>query len=228
MINYTNNVKVDVVVNELFARHESELYAIRQFFKNRVATEPGYDPFKFDEKTNAFFSDKVMALDPDKSQYCYNLCRALKPKIVVEAGTSYGLSTLFLAAAIKENSEGKEEKGIIHCSELSPAKVKKAKEYFSRAEVDDVINLRTGDILSTLKDIEGPIDLVLLDIGKPVPTELIKLLYDRLKPGCVILSDEPEQRYNYGDFFDYINSPENNFSTMTLPFSGGLEFTVKL
>ena len=55
----------------------------------------------------AFWRDKLVALDEDKARFCYLLCRALKATRVVEAGTSFGVSTLYLAAAVRDNGGGK-------------------------------------------------------------------------------------------------------------------------
>src|SRR5258708_2319850 len=53
-----------------------------------------------------FFIDKLVALEPEKATFCYALCRALQAKRIVEAGTSYGVSTLYLAAAVRDNGGG--------------------------------------------------------------------------------------------------------------------------
>ena len=58
---------------------------------------------QFDERTNEFLKDKLIALDRSKAEFCYHLCRALRARRVVEAGTSFGVSTLFLAAAVRDN-----------------------------------------------------------------------------------------------------------------------------
>jgi predicted O-methyltransferase YrrM len=52
----------------------------------------------FDDAAHRFLSDKMVALDRDKAQFCYLLCRALRARRVVEAGTSFGASTLYLAS----------------------------------------------------------------------------------------------------------------------------------
>jgi predicted O-methyltransferase YrrM len=50
-------------------------------------------------RTKTLLSDKLYALDRDKAEFCYQLCRAIDARRIVEIGTSYGVSTLYLAAA---------------------------------------------------------------------------------------------------------------------------------
>ena len=57
----------------------------------------------FDARTNEFLKDKLIALDRGKAEFCYHVCRALRARRVVEAGTSFGVSTLYLAAAVRDN-----------------------------------------------------------------------------------------------------------------------------
>ena len=56
-----------------------------------------------DDDMHHFLSDKMVALDRDKAEFCYQLCRSLRATRVVEAGTSFGVSTLYLAAAVRDN-----------------------------------------------------------------------------------------------------------------------------
>ena len=74
----------------------------RAYFTARAA-EGSLDWNQFDERTNEFLKDKLIALDRVKAEFCYHVCRALRARRVVEAGTSFGVSTLFLAAAVRDN-----------------------------------------------------------------------------------------------------------------------------
>jgi predicted O-methyltransferase YrrM len=56
----------------------------------------------------------------------------------------------------------------------------------------------------------------------------IELVAPHLRPGAIVLCDNTEQyRELYADYFDFINAPANRFRTMTLPFGGGLELSVR-
>ena len=108
-----------------------------------------------------FLSDKMVALDRDKAEFCYQLCRSLHATRVVEAGTSCGVSTLYLAAAVRDSQV---ENGVVIGTEHEPAKVEIARQNFEAAGLSEFIDLREGDLRQTLQDVSGPIDFMLVDI----------------------------------------------------------------
>lgn len=108
--------------------------------------------------------DKFVALDPDKCAFVYLLLRSMKARFVVEAGTSFGLSTIYLALAVAQNSGS--QPGKVIATENEPTKAARAREYWSRAgdDVEKFIELREGDLRETLKtDLPEQIDFLLLD-----------------------------------------------------------------
>ncbi|PYS44217.1 MAG: hypothetical protein DMG13_34210 [Acidobacteria bacterium] len=142
------------------------------YFSARFA-EGSLDPNKFDDRTNQFLSDKLVALDRDKAEFCYQICRALRARRIVEAGTSYGVSTLFLAAAVRENVRSYGGDGIVIGTEYEPEKAKAARANFTEAGLSEFIELREGDLRETLRDVGGPIDFVLVDIWTPLPRDCV-------------------------------------------------------
>lgn len=175
-----------------------------------------------------FLSDKLVALDRDKAEFCYQVCRALRAKRVVEAGTSLGVSTLFLAAAVRDNVRADGGSGIVIGTEYEPKKAKAARANFEEAGLSKVIELREGDLLETLAAVDAPVDFMLIDIWTPMARPAIALVAPRLRPGAVIISDNTVQfREAYCDYFEFLRDEEHDLRTLTLPFNGGLEFTVR-
>lgn len=84
------------------------------------------------------------------------------PGAEAEAGTSYGVSTIYLALAVNENSQGT---GTVIATEHEPIKAKQARHYWAQCEENfkQVIDLREGDLLETLKTLPDEVDLLLLD-----------------------------------------------------------------
>jgi predicted O-methyltransferase YrrM len=172
----------------------------------------------------AFWRDKFVALEPDKAQFCYSLCRMLNAKRVVEAGTSFGVSTLYLAAAVRDNGGGK-----VIGTEYEVQKADVARAHFIEAGLLDFIELREGDIRQTLKNIEGPIDFLLLDIWTPMARPTIELVAPFMRIGATVITDNSiDRRPAYADLFAFIEDPANGFTSITLPFDGGLEMSVKV
>ena len=177
-----------------------------------------------DADANRFMADKLVALEPIKAEFCHLLCRALRAKRIVEVGTSYGVSTLYLADALRSNGGG-----VVIATEFEPEKAAAARANFAEAGVSDLIDLREGDLRETLKVIEGPVDFALMDIWTEMARPAIELIGPHLRPGAVVVADNTGERFrhSYRHFFEYVNDPANGLSTMTLPFEGGLELVVK-
>jgi predicted O-methyltransferase YrrM len=89
---------IDELLDRLYAQHYRQNDAMAAYFAERAA-EGSIDWNQFDDRTNQFLSDKLVALDPPKAEFCYQVCRAINARRIVEARTSFGVSTLFLAAA---------------------------------------------------------------------------------------------------------------------------------
>lgn len=177
-----------------------------------------------DDRSHRYMADKLVALEPDKARFAHLMCRALRASRVVEVGGSYGVSTLYLAAAVRENGGG-----TVITTEWEAAKAAAARANYAEAGLADLIDLREGDLRETLKVIEGPVDLVLMDIWVEMARPAIELVGPHLRPGAVVLADNTAGvfRQPYRHFFDYVNDPANRMVTMTLPFQGGLEMVVK-
>lgn len=109
--------------------------------------------------------DAFIALDKEKCQFVYQLARAINAKCVVEAGTSFGVSTIYLSLAVNANLQASGGKGVVIATEHEPAKAAQARKYWAEAgaSVAQNIDLREGDLLQTLRENVPKIDLLLLD-----------------------------------------------------------------
>ncbi|KAK7702541.1 hypothetical protein SLS57_011329 [Botryosphaeria dothidea] len=109
--------------------------------------------------------DKFTALDEDKCCFVYQLIRATGATNVVEAGTSFGVSTIYLALAVGKNKAAPGKAGSVIATEKEPEKAEKARGYWKECGdvVEKEIDLRVGDLLETLKTWVPDVDLLLLD-----------------------------------------------------------------
>jgi len=213
---------IDGMLARLYAQNAAQMASMGEYFAARAA-EGAVDWSRFDERTNTFLRDKLVALDRDKAEFCYHVCRALRARRVVEAGTSFGVSTIFLAAAVRDNGGG-----TVIATEYEPGKAAIARRHFAEAGLESFIDLREGDLRQTLVDVGGSIDFMLADIWTPMALPALTLVHPRLRDGAVVIADNTTQfREAYADYFAFVNDPRNGLRTMTLPFEGGLEFTVR-
>lgn len=147
----------------------------------------------------------------------------------MEAGTSFGVSTIYLAAAVRDNAGPGQPRGVLIGTEHEPAKASVARENFATAGLTEFIDLREGDLCETLKHIENRVDFMLIDIWIPMARPALERVASHMRVGCLVAYDNTARfRRAYRDYFDFLNDPANGFLTMTLPFAGGLELSVKV
>ena len=100
----------------------------------------------------------------------YMLARSSGARTIVEFGTSFGISTLHLAAALRDNGGGR-----LITSEFEPSKAARARDNLKAGGVIDLVEIREGDALKTLSvDLPEAIDLVLLDGAKALYPEILE------------------------------------------------------
>ncbi|KAI1450627.1 S-adenosyl-L-methionine-dependent methyltransferase [Annulohypoxylon stygium] len=180
--------------------------------------------------TNGSTSDaleKFVALDPDKCALVYLFLRSTAARFIVEAGTSFGLSTIYLSLAVGQNGGGK-----VIATENEPTKALKARQNWKAAgnDIEKWIELREGDLRETLKkDLPEQVDFLLLDIWTPLALPTLKLVQPRLKVGGLVVVDNTiAAASGYKDLMSYFGDSTNGFKTTTAPYSGGLFIAVYL
>ena len=216
------DTKLEALLAGLHARSDAQTAAMRAFDTDR--TEQARPPSP--KEARAFLRDKLVALDPDKAEFCYQLCRASNARRIVEIGTSYGVSTLYLAAAIRDNVRAGGGDGVVIGTEYEPNKAAAARAHFEQAGLGRFVDLREGDLRQTLKEIDGPVDFMLMDIWITMARPALELVTPHLRPGAIVMTDNTRQyRGEYANYLAFLDA--QGFRTMTLPFDGGLEMSVR-
>ncbi|KAL5089554.1 hypothetical protein Trisim1_005247 [Trichoderma cf. simile WF8] len=176
--------------------------------------------------------DKFIALDQDKCQFVYQLARAIGARNIAEIGTSFGVSTIYLALAVGSNLDRFGGEGKVIATEKEHTKAERARQHWKEAGDDLVtrhIDLREGDLLETLKNDVPQLDLVLIDIWAPVALPALKLLEPKLRSGAVVIIDNSiSSATRYKELLGHLRSPTNGYTNLTLPYSKGLEMCVKI
>ena len=218
-----NDPKLEALLDRLHAQSDAQVDDTNAYLARRVQEGTRNKDNRFDDAMHRFFSDKMVALDREKAQFCYLLCRSLRATRVVEAGTSFGISTLYLAAAVRDNQV---EHGVVIGTEYEPKKAEAARANFREAGLSAFIDLREGDLRQTLRDVGGPVDFMLVDIWE-VARPALELVSPHLRSGAIVVCDNTAAAANaYRDYFEFVHDPRNRFRTMTVPFEGGFELTV--
>lgn len=175
------------------------------------------------DSNEKYVRDKLIPIGRDQGCLIYMLCRSLQAQRVVEFGTSYGVSTLYLAAAMRDQGGG-----LVIGTEIEPEKARHARNHFAEAGVADLIQLREGDALVTLKDCGGPVDFLLVDGFPKLARPIIELMAPQLRKGAIVVCDNVGHfRKTFADYLDFVRRPANGFVSTLLPLRGGTELSVK-
>jgi predicted O-methyltransferase YrrM len=156
-------------------------------------------------------SEIYMPVTPDAGRLLYALVRATRPSTIVEFGMSLGISAIHLASAVRDNGTGR-----VVTTELSAAKVARAKKTFAETGLDDLITVLEGDALTTLADVDGPVEFVLLDGWKELYLPVIKLLEPRLSAGALIIADNTSMD-DTRPYLDHVHDPGNGYVSVNFP-----------
>jgi predicted O-methyltransferase YrrM len=224
MMSVLQDPDLERMLADLHAGSDAQIPAMRHFYSDMHSQRPADEA----ARVKAFRSDKLVALDRDKAGFCYQLCRAAGARRIVEIGTSFGVSTLYLAAAVRDNIRAGDGMGVVIGTEYEPAKAAAARSHFQQAGLSHLIDLREGDLRETLRRIDGPVDFVLVDIWIAMARPALELVAPHLRDGAIVICDNTQiYRDDYADYLAFVADPVNRFRTMTLPFDGGLEMSVR-
>jgi predicted O-methyltransferase YrrM len=177
-----------------------------------------------DSQRAELMRDVYMPVSPDVGRLLYLLARNRSPGLIVEFGTSFGISGIHLAAALRDAGRGR-----LITTELDAIKAERAGENFRAAGLSDLIEIRVGDAFETLKaGIEEGIDMLLLDGWKPLYLPMLKFLEPRLSPGALIIADDlaiaPEALASY---VGYVRDPAKGYVSVEIPLGDRLEISVR-
>jgi predicted O-methyltransferase YrrM len=169
------------------------------------------------------YAEQGFSIHPEQGELIYLLCRGIGAKRVAEFATSIGMSTLYFAAAVRDNGGG-----TVIGSEIVPAKVATARRNLAEAGLADYAEIREGDARKTLRDLGGPIDFILIDgwpgdSGPSLARQVIEITAPQLRVGGYVMNDNAE-----ADFLEFVRDPKNGFLSITLPLKGGTELCLKV
>jgi len=163
-------------------------------------------------------------VSPKQGRLLYLLARARGARRIVEFGTSFGLSTIHLAAAVRDNGGG-----LVVGTELEPRKVAVARRNLEAAGLSEWAEIREGNALDTLSDPGGPVDLLFLDGFAPLYLSVLELVAPQLSPGAVVVADNLFTfRRQLAEYVAYMRDPSNGFLSIPLFLKDGTELSVRL
>jgi len=198
MANTLQEPKVATVLDRMYAETRDQMSRLRELHGD-------FDrPMSAQERADAM-SEFYIPVTPEAGRLLYALVRATRPTTVVEFGMSFGISAIHLASALRDNGIGR-----VVTTELSATKIAAAKQTFAETGLADVITILEGDALTTLADLDGPVDFILLDGWKDLYLPVIKLLEPRLETGALVVADNTNAA-DTPPYLDRVRNPDNGY-----------------
>jgi len=209
---------VTLLLDRLFAEADASENARRPERKGMSPAQRAADRADY-RQFYARMKDQPLAVSRATGRLLYLLARSIRARTIVEFGTSFGISTLHLAAALRDNGGGR-----LIGSEFEPSKIVRARENLAAGNLSDLVEIREGDALETLaRDLPNSIDLVLLDGAKNLYPSILSLLEGRLRDGALIVADNADASPEY---LARVRSTAQGY--LSVPFADDVELSMRL
>lgn len=149
------------------------------------------------------------------------LALARRARTVVEFGASLGFSTIHLAAAVRDLGAG-----TVITTEIEPDKAEAARENLAAAGLADVVDLRVGDALETLRDVRD-VEMLFLDGWNNLYLAVLDLLEPALADGALVVADLSEDDPEQVPYCERMRQPGNGYATIEIPLDAGVVVSVR-
>lgn len=170
------------------------------------------------DRANAM-SHIYMPVSREGGNLLYSLVRAIRPATIVEFGTSYAISTIFLAAAVADNGSG-----TVISTELNGEKIAAAHANLRETGLDGHVTILEGDALKTLAGVAGPIGFALLDGWKELCLPVLRLIEPKLAPGAIVIGDDSHFP-SMLSYLDFVRDSANGYVSVAFPVEDGMEIS---
>jgi len=157
-----------------------------------------------------------LSITPEVGELLCVLVVGRRPRTIVEFGASHGFSTIHLAAAARDVGACR-----VITTEIEPDKVSAAQRNLAEAGLDDLVELRVGDALTTLRDVRE-VDLLFLDGWNNLYEPIVDLLEPRLSPGALVIADLSSDDPDQVNYVDRMQAPDSGYVTVEIPLDAGV------
>jgi caffeoyl-CoA O-methyltransferase len=164
-------------------------------------------------------SQRTRNVEPETGRWLALLVRAMNAPEVLEIGSSNGVSTIWLAAAARQNG------GRVTGTEILPERAVEANNNLAAAGLDTVARVVAGDANTTVATLPGPFDLVFIDAEKDDYVNHLEAVVDRARIGGLILADNVIS--HDVSAYQAVVRARGDLETVTIPIDRGVEFTLK-
>jgi predicted O-methyltransferase YrrM len=194
-------------------------------YRRRLADEVEVMSELSREQFAARRNEFLLAVGEDTARFLHATIIGLGAKRIVEVGTSYGYSTLFLAQAAQRTG------GKVTTYEMSSAKQAYAREQLAKAGLAAYVEWKTGDAVKLLEGEPTGVDFALIDLWKDLYIPCFERLYPLLSPNAVVVADNmtyPEHtRAQTGAYRTHVRT-KPDIEAVLLSIGSGIDICTKI
>jgi predicted O-methyltransferase YrrM len=169
------------------------------------------------------YGNAPLSISPEVGELLYVLAAARGARRIVEFGASHGFSTIYLAAALHDMGAGP-----LITTELRPEKAQLARDNLVDAGLVDLVELRVGDALQTLRGLSDQVDLVFLDGSNDLYLAVLDLVEGCLAPGALVVADLSKDDPHHLRYREYVHDPDHGYISIDIPLDDGVVVSVRM
>jgi predicted O-methyltransferase YrrM len=162
-----------------------------------------------------------LAITPEVGELLYVLALARRASTIVEFGASLGFSTIHLAAAARDLGAGR-----VISTEMDPDKAGAARDNLVATGLADVVDLRVGDALDTLRGVRD-VDMLFLDGWNNLYLDVLDLLEPSLRAGALVVADLSQGDPEQVPYCEHMRDPGGGYVTVEVPLDAGVVVSVR-
>jgi predicted O-methyltransferase YrrM len=195
---------------------------VKREYQERADAEAAVHDGLLAQNSRRNIDELLLPVGPATASLLATLIRESGARAILEIGTSFGYSTLWLAEAARATG------GLVTTLELHENKVEYARTQIAKAGLAEFVDFRIGDALSTLERLDGPFELVLLDLWKDLYVPAIDLVYPKLARGALVVADNmtyPERARPDANRYRAHIRAKKDITSVLLDVGSGLELS---
>lgn len=207
------------------------LLLINKYIKDLYRNQKNNSQSQYINKTE--LKEFIPVVDEDVARLLKILLKVTHAKRVLEIGTSIGYSTTSMAKVVKKNG------GKIITVEYDHKVAEQAQRNFERAGIADVIEIKIGDALQIVPNLNGEFDFIFQDVDKRLYSVLFDDCVRLLKKGGLFVAEDtlfpvidldPKWQYliPHIEKFNKLVVGSSELDSIILPIGDGVTIALKI
>jgi predicted O-methyltransferase YrrM len=163
-----------------------------------------------------------LAITPTAGNVLYAVAFAARPAVIVEFGMSLGYSTIHLASALRDLGSGK-----LITTELLSEKAADGTKNLSDAGLADLVEVRVGEAVTTLAELDARIDMLFLDGSNDLYLTVLEVLEPKLTARALVVADMSHGDPHHTRYREHVNDPAHGYLTIEIPIDAGIVISTR-